>query len=414
MVHEPSPIRADYNPFDPAQKRDPFPFYAHARQETPIFFSPILNMWIVTRHADILTVLRDPVVFSSMNIIEPPTPPPPEVLEILSQGIPFVPTLINNDPPSHTRIRNLCNKAFSPQRVAGMEARIREIAQALVESFVHEGRADIIERFANPLPQTVIADIVGVPRSDTEKFVRLAGEWAAVIFEGLPDDVLLQLAPGAVAFQAYNAEMIAQRRDNPQDDLMTDLVQAQMEGEVPLTDWEIVSIVSTLLVAGHPTTTDLIGNALIVLTRHPEYLQALSKNPELAPAIVEEVLRLESPSPGLPRLCTQDFDLNGVTIPKGAKLFLAYTSANRDETVFPNAAQFDINRPNLNKHLAFGRGIHYCIGAPLGRLEGRIALEVLAQRLPNLRMVPGQTLDFSRNITFRGPEKLMMEWDVVD
>jgi cytochrome P450 len=412
MLSEASPIRADYNPFDPAQKRDPFPFYAHARRETPVFFSPILNMWIVTRYEDILTVLRDPVLFSSLNIIEPPVPPPPEVIAILSKGIPFVPALINNDPPSHTRVRNLCNKAFSPQRVAAMEGRIRELAHALVDRFAREGHADIIACFANPLPQTVIADIVGVPRSETEKFVRLADEWAAVIFEGLPADVQLTLAPGAVAFQDYIADMITQRRDNPQDDLMSALVHAQTEGEVPLTDWEIVSIVSTLLVAGHPTTTDLIGNALIVLTHYPEYLQALTNNPGLAPAIIEEILRIESPSPGLPRVTTQACTLNGVAIPKGAKLFLAYTSANRDETVFPNPEQFDPNRPNLNKHLAFGRGIHYCIGAPLGRLEGRIALEILTQRLANLRMVPNQTLDFSRNITFRGPEKLMIEWEV--
>jgi cytochrome P450 len=413
MLSEASPIRADYNPFDPAQKRDPFPFYAHARRETPVFFSPILNMWIVTRYEDILTVLKDPVLFSSLNIIEPPVPPPPEVIEILSKGIPFVPALINNDPPSHTRVRNLCNKAFSPQRVAAMEGRIRELAHSLVDRFAHDGHADIIACFANPLPQTVIADIVGVPRSETEKFVRLADEWAAVIFEGLPSDVQLTLAPGAVAFQDYIADMITQRRDNPQDDLMSALVHAQTEGEVPLTDWEIVSIVSTLLVAGHPTTTDLIGNALIVLTHYPAYLQALTNNPGLAPAIIEEVLRIESPSPGLPRVTTQACTLNGVAIPKGAKLFLAYTSANRDETVFPNPEHFDPNRPNLNKHLAFGRGIHYCIGAPLGRLEGRIALEILTQRLANLRMVPNQTLDFSRNITFRGPEKLMMEWEVV-
>ena len=414
MVSEPCPIRMDYNPFDPAQKRDPFPFYAHARSETPVFFSPILNMWVVTRHADILTVLREPAVFSSMNIIESPTPLPPEVVEILSQGIPFVPSLINNDPPSHTRIRNLCNKAFSPQRVAKMEPRIRELANSLVDGFVRQGRADLVARFASPLPQIVIADIVGVPRSETETFVRLATEFAALIFEPLPLEVQIRFAHGAVGFQAYNAEMIAQRRNNPRDDLMSDLVHAQVEGEVPLTDWEIVSVVSTLLIAGHMTISDLIGNTLIVLMRYPEYLQALSKNPELAPAIIEEVLRVESPSPGLPRLCTQDFDLNGVTIPQGSKLFLAYTSANRDETVFPNADQFELNRPNLSKHLAFGRGTHFCIGAPLGRLEGRIALEVLTQRLPNLRMVPGQTLDYSMNITFRGPEKLVMEWDVLN
>jgi cytochrome P450 len=407
------PVRADYNPFDPDQKRDPFPFYAHARRETPVFFSPILNMWIVTRHEDILTVLKDPATFSSMNIIEPPVPPPAEVLEILMQGIPFVPALINNDPPGHTRIRTLCNKAFSPQRVAAMEGRIRELAGSFIDGFAHEGRADLITRFARPLPQIIIADIVGVPRGETEKFVRLADAWAAVIFDGLPTETQLALAPSSVEFQAYNSAMIEQRRHQPQDDLMSDLVHAQMEGEAQLTDWEIVSIVSTLLIAGHNTITHLIGNALLVLDRHPEYLTALRSDPGLAPAIVEEVLRIESPSPGLPRLCTQDYELSGVTIPRGAKLFLAYTSANRDETVFPQPEQFDIGRPNLNKHLAFGRGIHFCIGAPLARLEGRIALEMLARRLPNLRIVPGQTPDFSRNITFRGPETLMIEWDVV-
>lgn len=414
MLPELSPIRVDYNPFDPDQKRDPFPFYADARRKTPVFFSPILNMWVVTRHEDILTALQNPGVFSSLNIIESPTPLAPEVVEILRQGIPFVPTLINNDPPSHTRIRNLCNKAFTPQRVAAMETRIRELANALVDSFVHAGQADLIACFANPLPQTVIADIVGVPRADTETFVRLGEEWSGTIFEGHPTEVQLKLAPGAVAFQAYNANMIAERQRQPQNDLMSDLVHAQVEGEVPLTEWEIVSIVSNLLIAGHPTITALIGNALLVLTDHPEYLEALAKNPQLAPAVVEEVLRIESPSPGLPRLCTQDFDLGGVTIPKGAKVFLAYTSANRDETVFPHPAQFDMDRPNLNRHLAFGRGIHYCIGAPLGRLEGRIALEVLTQRLPNLRRAPGQVLEYPLNFTFRGPQKLVMEWDVAE
>jgi cytochrome P450 len=412
MTLGPCPVRVDYNPFDQAQKRDPFPFYAHARRETPVFFSLILNMWVVTRYEDILIALKEPAVFSSMNIIESPTPLPPEVLEILSQGIPFVPSLINNDPPSHTRIRNLCNKAFSPRRVAMMEGRIRELANSLVDDFVHEGRADVVARFASRLPQIVIADIVGVPRSDTEKFVRLAGEFSALIFEGMPPEVQLKCAHGAVAFQAYSAEMIAQRRDNPQDDLMSDLIHAQVEGEVPLTDWEIVSVITTLLIAGHMTITDLIGNTLLVLMRYPEYLQAVSNDPNLAPAIIEEVLRVESPSPGLPRVCIQDFNLNGVTIPKGAKVFLAYTSANRDETVFPNPEQFELNRPNLGKHLAFGRGPHYCIGAPLGRMEGRIALDVLTRRLPNLRMVPDQIIEYPLNFTFRGPEKLLMEWDV--
>jgi cytochrome P450 len=411
MLHDVCPVRPDYNPFDSAQKRNPFPFYAHARQETPVFFSPILNMWIVTRYEDIMTVLKEPAVYSSMNIIESPVPPPPAVMAILQKGIPFVPALINNDPPSHTRIRGLCNKAFSPQRIAAMESRIRELANSLVDGFADAGHADLIECFASPLPQMVIADIVGVPRSDTKKFVRLAGEFAALIFESLPAEVQMQFAHGAVEFQAYVADLIVQRRDFPRDDLMSDLVHAQVEGEASLSEWEIVSIISTLLIAGHFTITDLIGNALLVLMQHREYIQTICEQPDLVPAIVEEVLRIESPSPGLPRVVIQDVVLNGVSIPKGAKLFLAYTSANRDETVFPDPEKFDIHRPNITHHMAFGRGIHYCIGAPLGRMEGRVALEVLAQRLPNLHMVEGQTLDYSMNITFRGPNKLRMAWD---
>ncbi len=413
MKTEACPIRADYNPFDPVHKRDPFPFYAQARRDTPVFFSPVLDMWVVTRHADILTVLKEPTIFSSLRTIEAPKPLPPEVVEILRRGIPFVPALINNDPPSHTRIRSLCNKAFTPQRIARMEPRIRELAHALVDDFVQEGRADLVQRFADPLPQTVIADIVGVPRADTAKFVRLASEFTALTFEELPLDVQLQFAHSSVEFQAYNAEMIAHRRQHPQDDLMSDLVRAQIDGEAQLTDAEIVSVVTTLLVAGHTTVTDLIGNTLLVLTRHPAVLQSLLQNPALAPAIIEEVLRIECPTPGLPRVATQDFILNGVTIPKGARLFLLYISANRDEAVFPEPDRFDCQRDNLNQHLAFGRGIHYCIGAPLGRLEGRIALEVLTQRLHNLRLAPGQTIDYSMNLTFRGPEELILEWDVM-
>lgn len=411
MSTDPRLTRADYNPFDPAHKRDPFPFYAQARRDTPVFYSPMLNMWVVTRHEDILTVLNEPTVFSSRQTLDAAMTLPPPVLEILSQGIPLVPTLINNDPPAHKRIRNLCNKAFSVQRVAKMETRIRELAQALVDGFCHEGRADLMARFANPLPRIVIADIVGVPRADTERFVQLGGDAAALLFEVLPLDVQIKYAHSAVAFQRYIAEMIARRRERPQDDLMSDLVHAQEEGEASLTDWEVINIVTSLLIAGHPTTTDLIGNALLVLMREPETMAALAAQPELAAACIEEVLRLESPAPGLPRVATQDFNLSGVLIPQGARLFLLYTSANRDEKVFANPDKFDIKRESLNQHLAFGRGIHYCIGAPLGRLEGRIALEVLIARLPNLRVEAAEEIDFSLNLTFRGPNKLMCCWN---
>jgi cytochrome P450 len=410
---EPFPIRPDYNPFIPAHKRDPFPFYAEARKHTPIFFSPILNMFVITRHEDIVAITGDPARFSSMQSLEMPPDTPPEVFGILSQGHPLVPALINNDPPSHTRIRGLCNKAFTPSRVAAMEGRMRATANMLVDQFAAAGKADIMGQFAFPLPQIVIADIVGVPREDIQKFVGWGAEWAAMQFEKLPPDAQIQAAHSAVAFQQYNADMVEARRANPQDDLMSGLVHAQIDGEARLSTVEIISIVTTLLIAGHMTTSHLIGDALAVLTQHPDHMAALYRDPSnTAAGLVEEILRLETPAPGLFRTTTEDVTMNGVTMPKGARLYLLYASANRDESVFPDPDRFDPARPNLGNHLAFSRGIHYCLGAPLARLEGKVALEVLAARLPNMRMAAGQELDYTLNLSFRGPNALVLEWDV--
>lgn len=407
----PQPSVPHYNPFDQVHKRNPFPFYAEARRETPVFFSPVLKMWVVTRYADIVEVLADPAHYSSQRFFETPHAPPPAVLEVLRQGYPLVPALINNDPPAHTRIRGLCNKAFTPQRVATMEGRVRALAHALIDAFVQQGRVELVEHFAEPLPRMVIADIVGVPRVDIEKFGHWANEFAALIFEAPPPEKAVQCARSAVAFQQYIAGMIAERREQPKDDLLSDLVHARLEGEHPLTLEEMVTIIVTFLVAGHRTTTDLIGNATLTLLWRPELFAALRADLSLAPKILEEVLRYENLVPGLVRDTTADMTLGGAQIPAGSKVYLLYGSANRDETVFANADQFELDRSNQHQHMAFGRGAHYCIGSPLARLEGKIVLEVLAERLPNLRLDPAdQILDYTLNLTFRGPLKLEVAW----
>jgi cytochrome P450 len=227
----------------------------------------------------------------------------------------------------------------------------------------------------------------------------------------LPLEQQIQGARSAVALQQYCEALIEQRRQQPQDDLLSDLVQAQEEDGTSLSMNELVGLIMSFLIAGHLTTSDLIGNALVLLLQQPELWQALCYEPRLAPKLIEETLRRDSSVPGLMRVATEDMTFKGVSITKGSRLFLAFGSANHDETVFPNPTRFEPERENLHKHLAFGQGIHFCIGAPVARLEGRIALEVLSQRLPNLRFQPGQTVTYRPNLVFRGPEYLHLMWD---
>jgi cytochrome P450 len=282
----------------------------------------------------------------------------------------------------------------------------------LVDAFVQEGQADLMAQFAYQLPRMVIADIVGVPWADIPKFGQWSEEWATYLFTvGLPLEQQLQGARSAVALQNYCEALIEQRRRQPQDDLLSDLVQAQEEDGSSLSLNELVGLIMAFLIAGHLTTSDMIGNALILLLKQPELWQALCRAPKLAPMMIEETLRRDSSVPGLMRTATEDVVFKGVSIAKGSRLFLAFGPANHDEAVFPDPTRFDLERENLHKHVAFGQGVHFCIGAPVARLEGQVALEVLSQRLPNLRFQPGQTVAYRPSLVFRGPEQLHLMWD---
>jgi cytochrome P450 len=387
--------------------------YAHAREHAPIFFSPVLNMWVVTRHEDICEITRDPSRFSSREAVDSIAQLAPEAQAILAQGFPASHFLVNYDPPTHTRVRRLCNKAFTPKRVAALEPRIRELTNALVDNFVHAGTADLMAQFAYPLPRLVIADVVGVPRTDIDKFGQWSEEYAMMLFvPDLPLELQLAGAQSAVALQNYAVAMIEERRKQPQDDLLNDLVHARLEDGTSLDTNELVGLVNSFLIAGHVTTSDLIGNMIFWLLKQPKQWQALCDKPQLAPQLIEETLRRDSAVPGLMRVTTEDLTFKGVSIAKGSRLFLAFGSANHDEAVFPAPTHFDIERKNLHKHMAFGQGIHFCVGAPLARLEARITLEVLSQRLPNLRFQSSQIVSYRPNLVLRGPEHLHLRWDV--
>ncbi|ARV57857.1 cytochrome [Nostocales cyanobacterium HT-58-2] len=397
-----------YQPFVNPQLDDPYSFYERARSEEPLFYSPLLDAYVLTRYDDIQTVLKDPTRFSSADALRPIVHFPPEVLEILSQGYPDVPTMLNSDGENHKRLRLPFTKAFAPEQLEALEDSVRAIANRLVDNFVNDGHADIISQFACPLPLEVILIMYGIPLEMGTDIKKWCDDRTALRSSQLTKERQLECARSHVAMQQAIAALIEERRIKPRNDLISDIVTSDLGMS------ELVILLIGIILAGHQTTTHLIGNALKLLLEQQQFWQALCKDPSLIPFVLEEVLRYDTSVPSMIRTTTQEVSLAGVTLPKGSRIFLMYSSANRDEAQYPDADRFDIERfqhVSVN-HLAFGYGIHHCLGANLARREGRIALEVLSKRLPNLRLRPNQQLDHIPTMMVRGFTQLYVEWDV--
>lgn len=409
--HATSGIGAEYNPFSPEFSQCPYKFYGRSQREAPVCYNAQFDVWLVTGHAEVLAMLKNPGVFSSAHTLDKPVPLRPEVIAVLNEGVPELPGLLNRDPPSHTHARALFSTAFTPSRVAGMEPGIRALAHELVAGFVARGSANLLVDFSYPLPLRVIADLVGVPREDIPKIRVMHNDWQR-LFLMLPLEEHIEAARGVVAYQRYYEALIADRRAKPRNDLCTALVQARLEDQPQFTDPEIISQLILLLSAGHETTTNLIGNAvLLLLSQHPQIWRDLKDNPSLIGPVIEETLRLESPLQMSPRSTTEAVELGGALIPKGARVFPMLAAANRDPSAVANAEHCDIHRPNPASHLSFGQGIHFCIGSSLARLEARIALETLREHLPNLRLAPGFVPEYAPNFFFRALKELPVQWD---
>jgi cytochrome P450 len=409
---------ADFNLFDPAVMECPFPFYDALRREAPVYEVPGFGMYLVSRFDDIVDALRAPEVFSSdlaragtgslVGVFSPP--PSDEIDEILAKGYPPTNTLLTNDPPSHTRYRALVSKAFAPRRVAQMEDGIRTLAGTLVDGFAADGRVELVAQYAVPLPLTVIADALGVPRTEMAAFKRWSDDSVAPLGNLLSYDRQVEVARSLVEFQHYFAEKIDERRRQPADDMLTDLVDARIDGEA-LSTPDLLNIVQQMLVAGNETTTKLIASAMLLLVRHPDAMAAVVADRSLIPNLVEEALRIESPVQGLFRVTTTDTILGGVTIPAGAMCVMVYGSGNRDDAAFPDAARFDLHRDHGRSHLAFGLGTHYCIGASLARAEARIAFEVLLDRVGDIGLAAGSPPVHEPNFVLRGLRELWLEFE---
>ncbi|MFY1829254.1 cytochrome P450 [Myxococcus fulvus] len=408
-----SGLGSEYRPLESPHLENPHPFLARARREAPVFFSPALGAWVVTRHADISAVVADTGRFSSTeSITVGAATTPPEVVAALMDGYPLVPSLVDNDPPAHSRFRGLVSKAFTGRRLTEKEPFIRGLVDELIDSFRQEGKADLFLRFAHPLSASIIAEILGIPRSDIHRFRRWSDELTTVLAAHGPIEHQVACARGVVEFQRYLAQALEERKTAPREDLLSDIVTGSRDMTPPMSMAELVSMLMQVHFAGHETTAGLIVGAVELLLEHPAQLQALRNDPGLIAGAVEEAVRMTSPVHAMFRTALEPVELGGVPIPKGAHIRIVYASANRDETRFHEPERFDVRRPDVKKHLAFGQGLHFCIGAPLARLEARLALEALLRSLPGLRLVPGQTPGFLKSVTVRRHESLEVAWEV--
>ena len=399
----------EFQPFISPQLEDPYSFFKRAREEEPLFFSPLLNAYVLTRYDDIISVLKDPNKFSSKDNLQPIGEYTPETIQVFRKGFPMVRDLLNSDGEHHKRLRAPFLKIFVPEKLQAMEDSIRSIANRLVDEFINDGEVDIIEEFAYPLPLEVILTMYGVPLEMMENIKNWGHQTTALFSSHLTPEEQLECAQGFVEMQHAIAGLIEDRRKNPQNDLVSNLQDSDLSLN------EMVVILCGLVVAGHKTTSHLIGNGLKLLLERPELWQKLGNDPSLIPHAIEEVLRYEGPIPAMIRTTTQEVELAGVKLPENTRIFLMYGSGNHDENEFKNAADFELERYKqpTSKHLAFGHGAHHCIGSNLARREGRIAFEVLSQRLPNLRLSPNQKLENIPALLSRGFKRLDLEWDLV-
>ena len=367
---------------DPAVHADPYPFYARLREEAPVHWDAFMHCWVVTRYDDVLTVLntcsadRTPDAAAITALGLPDVAP---VAEMMARQMLFL------DAPTHTRLRQLCSTAFTPRRVKHLEATVRAIADTLIDAVIERGAMDVIYDFAEPFPAIVTAGLLGVPRQDHRLLKQWSSQFAEMLgnFQHNPERVGQVLA-SVEEMTAYFQERLREHDHQPTDGLIGALRRADVNG-VRLTDEEIVANVVVTMVGGQETTTNLIGNGLLTLLRQPEQLAALRQNPAAMPNAVEELLRFESPSQHTARIAPADMELGGYPIPKGAAVMAIMAAANRDPLQFARPDHLDLSR-TPNRHVAFGWGPHFCFGAALARMEGRIALAALLCRLPDIAL----------------------------
>ncbi len=377
------------------QMRDQDGMYSFMRKDG-------IRAWVVARYDDVLAVLKDDRLTKHPNYSEAPW----YARAIMPMFAPMLNTMLNTDPPDHTRLRGLVHKAFTPRRVEEMRGRVEKLTEELLDGAARRGQIDLIADYAQIIPTMVICDMLGIPYADRDKFMR----WSQRLVSVTTFNEGFQLLGILFAMRGYLNNLFRQRRADPKDDLTTALVSAREEDDA-LNDDELISMVMLLLIAGHETTVNLIGNGALALIDHPDQRARLAAEPDLIRSGVEELLRYDSPvDNATDRFAPAPLDVCGVRVGKGDLILASLAAANRDERQFANPDDLDLARAN-NKHLAFGNGIHYCLGAPLARIEGGLAIGRLVERFPGLRLnAPRESLRYRTSNVTRGLESLPVTW----
>ncbi len=384
-----------YDPLLPTVQENPYPYYSYMRRHAPVYWIESLQAWAVSRYADVDAATRDPKTFSSSGFIA-------TIFGDLNP-VPEVSWMLDLDPPKHTRLRKLVNKAFTRRLIAGMESRVRQIARGLTVDICCKAEFDLVSELSTPLPVIVIAELLGIEPERREDFKRWSNDVGESANRPTDQAERARIRGSVQEMRTYLQAIIGRRRLEPREDLVSALVQAEEDSQILSAD-EIFALCALLLLAGNETTTNLIGNAVLVLLDNQDLLGRLREETALIQPFIEEVLRFESPIQNTLRQTTCDIEIAGTLVPNRARVLLLNASANRDEDHFRSPDRFDLTR-KPNNHLSFGYGIHYCLGAELARLEAKVALETLLLECPAFERKTAEVARI-KVLNLRGPQNL--------
>ncbi len=405
------PVR-HWSPLDADYLHDPYPIAAAMREDHPVFFAEELGYVVVTRMEDIVEVFTNPEVYASTNVQDPVFPICEAATEVL-RAPDFNPVAVmsNRPEPDHGRIRVYTRAGFSRRRLKTLEPYIVGRAHELIDGLLAGPKPrEFIEAFAFPLPGETVFRFIGFPESDDELLKSWCSDRKAFSWGRPTDAEQVEIAEKMLAYWRYCRDFTAAKRDDPGDDFASELIADHLDNPDDLSYLEVESVLYGLSFAGHEAVTALICNSLVSLLGNRDQWEEIVADPGLIPNAVEEVVRFNSSQISWRRITTRDTALAGVDIPANTPIFMNFASANRQPDVFADPDVFDIHRDNASHNISFGKGIHYCLGANLAKLETRLVLEALSQRIPTLDLAPGQELWSSPNITFRGPEQLLVTW----
>jgi cytochrome P450 len=407
-----------FDPFDDPHPSGPYDLYRRARGSAPVFYSARIDHWVVSRYEDIKRICLDPVAFSNANTLTPVMAWPPAATDLLErltpQGVRLRPSIGVLDPPDHTRIRAFVKDAFGPRRMTWLKPRVRKLIAEKIDGMRErcDGRADIVAELFRDAPAEVLYMFLGIPARD----IKMVKAWSSgrllLLFGCLSIEELCERIPSFMDNALYCFDLVDELERAPGDDYISELLK-KLHNEQPdgIDKSTIALLLFTLLTAGHETTSSQAGNGLRRMLEHRDSWQAIVDEPKLIPNAVEEIMRFDSSVITWRRVTTKPVEIAGVAIPKDSQILMLLGSANRDETTFEDADSFDIFRSNAGHHLSFTAGVHYCLGAPLARLELRIMLEELSRRMPSLTLVEDQQVAISRDASHLGPKNLWVRWD---